>query len=203
MLMDSLSKHNLLDIGLNSWLILNKDYQFQNWKQEITKIEGDDGLPDTTHSYDYNTLFAIVGETCNDRIFISEKTFTKLTTATPFIAYGAQNQNKSLLKYGFELYDEIFDYAFDSSSILEERIQGVVDNLLSVKDKNWNELYELIIEKAIRNKKRAFEIIENDSFIPKELVQFYINNRDIFDDKSNRAISPNIFETIMKNKILI
>ena len=200
MMMDELIKNNLFEIGLNSWNFLNKNYEFKYFKQEkLTFVNNDTYSIDNLNFLNFNTLFSLVGETCTDKIFITEKTYLMLGNAMPFLVYGSQNQNNCLKKYGFELYDEIFDYSFDELPILEDRIQGVIKNLNNIKNKNWNEKFQSVKNKAFRNKKRHREILENDPFIPLEMIEMYKNNKNLFDETT--YFSPNILKTIMKNKI--
>ena len=110
-----------------------------------------------------NALISLVTETFHRTNFITEKTFRPIFLEQPFIVLGGKNQNKELLNLGFELYDEIFDYSFDSDDSLENRVQGVIDNLNRIKDRNYYELYEELLPKIKRNKNRIVEIYYNDT----------------------------------------
>jgi hypothetical protein len=195
-LMDKLCENDLLKYGINSWNILSYEqpnqvldltgvykYNFKCWNEKI--IDVDRYLdPNKTHVDEYsdellkpNTLISLVAETSKDVPFITEKTFRPILLEHPFLCLGAPEQNTKLLDYGFELYDEIFDYSKDKDESLEVRIQSVIDNLNSIKNKNYYEIYELLRPKILRNKKRLIDIYENDKTCP--YIPFYLKYRDL------------------------
>ena len=123
-----------------------------------------------------NALIELVSETSKEVAFITEKTFRPIFLEQPFICLGAMNQNLNLLKYGFELYDEIFDYSFDSKPDIKDRIDGIIENLNKIKGQNYYEIYKLLEPKIKRNKERIFSLLENDPFNPYiNLYQKYID----------------------------
>mgnify|MGYP000208988646 CR=1 FL=1 len=65
-----------------------------------------------------------------------------------------------LKKYGFEMYDEIFDYEFDKKESLEERIDGIMKNLLKIKDEDYSNIYKKLKEKIEKNTLTGIEIIK-------------------------------------------
>jgi len=185
LMMDKLCENNLMDVGLNSWNMLSTDritssddfnlcytsYIFKCWKEK--KINIDDFNVDKCIVDEYskkllqpNSLLALVTETFHRTNFITEKTFRPIFLEQPFIAFGGKNQNKELVNLGFELYDEIFDYSFDSLDSLEGRADGIVDNLKKIKDENYYDIYELLLPKIKRNKYRIMEIFNNDTYNP-------------------------------------
>lgn len=196
LLMDQLCKNDLLKYGINSWNILTyenpsqvsdvcgiNNYEFKYWKEQIIDVDRYRD-PNKTHVDEYsdellkpNTLISLVAETSKDATFITEKTFRPILLEHPFLCLGAVEQNTKLLDYGFELYDEIFDYSKDADPSLEVRIQSVIDNLNSIKDKNYYEIYELLKPKILRNKKRLIDIYENDETCP--YIPFYLKYRDL------------------------
>jgi hypothetical protein len=114
---------------------------------------------------------SLVGESSMYIPFVTEKTYRPILLKHPFLCYGAKNQNKEITKYGFELYDEIFDYDFDSKNHISDRIRGIIDNLNNLKNENYYDLYKKIEPKLIYNKNHALKIRENDNFNP--YVEFY------------------------------
>lgn len=193
MMMDYLFKNNLFDYGFNSWNQLQLDnnrlgsnadvavpnettYNFKYWTEQRLSIDGYmDSSKDfidehSYHLYNPNTFMALVGETAYGISPITEKTYRCILQQQPFLAFGGVNQNQELTRYGFKMYDEIFDYSFESSAVLEDRIQGVINNLNNIKDRDYDELYQLIKPKLEYNQNRAIEIIKNDVYCPNELV---------------------------------
>jgi hypothetical protein len=196
LMMEKLCENNLMDIGLNSWNMLSTEYlgcvsdlnitysnfDFKCWEEK--KINIDDYKIDNTIVEEYskkllqpNALIALVTETYYRTNFITEKTFRPILLEQPFIVLGGKHQNKELTNLGFELYDEIFDYSFDSDDSLENRVQGIIDNLNRIKDRNYYELYEQLSPKIKRNKNRIVELYYNDTYNP--YLKFF-NFWDIF-----------------------
>jgi hypothetical protein len=82
----------------------------------------------------YRTLFQIVNETetdnCNGHcLFFSEKTFRPIAHMQPFLIWGQQHCNKRLQEYGYQLYDEIFDYSFDTIEDPADRYSALLTNI--------------------------------------------------------------------------
>lgn len=152
--------------------------EYPNPPSVFSKLESDQsiyhewsngaGLPTQSHGYqsfypwDIHYAFVqVVVETHDSMPFISEKTVYPLLYGKPFIVLNAQGFHKSLQQLGFHLYTEIFDYSFDSELNVDNRIQGVVQNLTRLSQlspKEWNSLYQSIIPKLIHNCQRAYEL---------------------------------------------
>jgi hypothetical protein len=204
MLMDKLVQNGLDTYGNSSWNMLTNEYDFKFWEQKITPINEKytQGLVSEYYPFhiEFTSLFGLTTETTLRKIFVSEKTFKLLLTQTPFLCLGAKNQNTILKKYGFKLYDELFDYSFDSDDLLENRINGVISNIQNIKNKNYKELYDSIFDKLVYNRNRALEIIENDTSIPNKLIEFYRNNKQDFIN-TKTGYPEYFFSEIFKNKI--
>lgn len=190
LMIDQLSNYNLLDYGINTWnqtvekcgtwdVLVHEDlhFEFKYWEEKIINIDGyrikEFGFVDeyTDIITEPNCFMSLVGESSMYIPFVTEKTFRPILLKHPFLCYGAKNQNKEITKYGFELYDEIFDYDFDSKDHINDRISGIISNLNNLKNQNYYELYEKIKQKLEYNKNIALEIRKNDKFNP--LVKFY------------------------------
>ena len=209
-LMDNLSKNDLLDNGLISWRMdsnhENQKYDFKYWNETLLNIDLKNDEKSLSHEWDKeilntNSFLTIVTESSDDFLFVTEKTFKAILLEQPFICLGYMTQNRILQEYGFELYDEIIDYTFDSKSNLKERIDGVINNLLNLKNKNLNDLNNLIKDKIKRNKKRALEIIEKDPFLPKELIELFKEYTYEVHEAINQEVIPRYFLNSIKNMI--
>ena len=205
MLIDKLYQNNLFNYGKNSWKInYPSNYEFKFWVEENIKID-DYGTNEFIGYYtdkflNLNSFINLVGETLynNEDIFITEKTFKSILIEQPFICLSSQYFHKHLSDLGFKLYDEIFDYSFDREPELEDRVNGIIKNLLDIKNEDYKILYEKIKDKVVYNKYHAMSIIENDEFIPKIFLDLYNQNKDSFDLSEN--ILPYYFKKIIKNK---
>jgi hypothetical protein len=178
-LIDSLFKNGLFEFGKISWRqvdrILNS-HVFEYWKETKLEIEGDND----DFYFDSKCFLNLVSESISERLFISEKTFKPILGEQAFLCYGFLNQNKHLKNYGFELYDEIFDYEFDSYPLIEDRINGIIKNLDNLKTQDLKDLYGLVKEKIKHNKNNAISILKNDEYISSEMYNIFYKHKDVF-----------------------
>jgi hypothetical protein len=187
-----------------------KCHTFKHWDEKFMEIDntnhGTNIFYLTDDILDINVFFNLVTETCHLDFFVSEKTYKPLLLGQPFICLGGVNQNNIIKSLGFKLYDEIFDYKFDMEPILENRVQGIIDNIIKLKDKDFNELYELIKDKIQYNRDRVLDIIVNDPYIPQELISLYNENPNDFIDayyKINFGNTiPNLSDLLNQHKVL-
>jgi len=103
--------------------------------------------------------------------FMSEKTVKPITTLKPFLVVGAKHMHKHLReKYSLEEYPELFDYSFDEEDDLELRVQGVVNNLVRLRNMPKDELksiYHSIQDKLLRNRNVYSTVMDDlDKFTP-------------------------------------
>lgn len=161
--------------------ISSKAYRFKYWKpqklvldqvegkilnnQVVNEISKQEYLPK-----EYNQSFMqVVTESATDVFIISEKTCVPIFFNKPFLVLSCKDFHKNLNDMGFKLYDEIFDYGFDSEESLENRTNGIIKNLLTIKDiKDKNKLFQKIKHKLLYNRKLAFEIILDN--IPNDIL---------------------------------
>jgi len=215
MLIDLLYQNNMFDYGNITWNQKTKyedniRYDFQFWKEEIIKKENNQ-INSNNSEYlklfnDYNShynleffnddaLVHLVGETFNHINFITEKTYKPILINKIFLCLGTVKCNNNLKNYGFELFEEIFDYSFDFEKDLGKRVVGILNNFEKIKEKNYNEIYKIVESKITHNKKRFFDILYKDEYIPKEYINFYNQNKNHF------KIDTHFYN--MLNKILI
>lgn len=155
-------------------------YRFKYWKPKKLILDQPEGKNENNLQSneipkqaclpkEYNQSFMqVVTESDSKYFIISEKTCVPLLFNKPFLVLSCQYFHKNLKDLGFKLYDEIFDYSFDDQESLEKRTQGIIDNLLQIKDiKNKKELFFNIKEKLLYNRKLALNIIFNE--IPHEI----------------------------------
>lgn len=183
MLIDKLSKNNLLDIGYVSWLESNYscDYDFKYWKKKKLILTDKNIEPWKSFPLEYRKAFVnIISESDVDIQFITEKTFHAILIEQPFIVLGSVNYHKLLVEYGFELYDEIFDYSFDSNPDLNYRIDAIIENINKIKNENFYELRKIIENKIKKNKKHLLDIYHNKKFIPDFVKFIYDKHCDDF-----------------------
>jgi len=199
MLMDYLCKFDLFHYGINTWQ--NVESQTWNFKYFTPqKLSFDDfndkpnHVPQRVFSeklINAPNLIDVVGETApsisydyafpelnKDFIFHTEKTFRSILFGKIFLVLGNKGQNTNLLKYKFGLYDNIFDYQFDKTDFFSLRCIGIIDNLYSIKNKNFGEVRDSLMGLSRANIDTATAIVYNDEYIPIELKTIIEENKD-------------------------
>lgn len=177
-LIDKLYESGLFDYGEISWNKLNDtNHKFKFWEEKILKLDNFDSDPfqRSYHIIDNPSFLYLASESRGDIPFITEKTFKPILIEQPFISLSGKLHHNKLKNFGFELYDEIFDYGFDNKESLEERINGIVDNIKNIKNENYIQLYEKIKDKIRHNKETAISIVENNLYIPKIVTENNLN----------------------------
>lgn len=110
----------------------------------------------------------IVCETdCKNGFYIpTEKTAKPWGAMKPYLVVSSMHYHRWLYEeYGIEMYDELFDYSFDNEPDIKKRIQGIVRNLVRLRNnfnKNPNlrqEIYQSIKPKLNRNRELALNIL--------------------------------------------
>lgn len=114
----------------------------------------------------FGSLVSVVSESSDNNLFLTEKTAIPLFLEKPLLVQGSKGFHKYLTSLGFKLYDDIFDYSFDDRDTIEERTQGIIDNLLRLKGKDYSKLYEQCKETASYNRNKVIEIVKDSSTIP-------------------------------------
>jgi hypothetical protein len=193
-MVDLLYKNNLNKDNLITWhLPENPQAQNYEWKYFDNtyqnnfddKFERDpEGWPyveklPVRNSYElpdeyYNSAFQVVSETSLNTAFYTEKTFIPLFLGKPFIIFASPYSNLKLRKYGFKLYDQIFNYDFDKILWWEARVEAYVKEIKRVTEKySPEDIYNILRDTAQYKRKVAIDILRNKKFIPKELTQIW------------------------------
>lgn len=184
-LIDSLFENELFQFGKLSWKQVDSglnNHTFKYWVESRLGINGHD----EDFYFDSKCFINLVSESISERLFFSEKTFKPILAEQAFLCYGFSNQNLYLEKYGFKLYDEIFDYHFDSDSNIENRIDGIIKNLNNLKSLELRELFNLVEEKIKHNKNNAISILENDVYISTEIRNLFERHKETFLEFKNK-----------------
>ena len=125
----------------------------------------------TTSDHYLKTLFSIVTETSfsNESLTLTEKTFKPIGNCHPFIIIGDFNSHQKLKSIGFNPYDDLIDYSFDSIFDDKERLNAVFKEIRRIRDlgpKNILDWYSKNIKKIEENKKWFLEF-SNDCLFKK------------------------------------
>lgn len=195
--MDHLCKFGLFDYGVNTWAHVDDNWHYEYFKSRKLTLEEnwDYNNPHKVYSYELfnvNNLVDVVTETAprlesfsindkpNEFIFHTEKTFRGILLGNPFLILGNRGQNKNLLKYGLGLYDIIFNYDFDNTDSVKLRCLGIIDNLIGIKDKNYNEVKDSVGGIAWSNMITLTNLVHNDLYIPEKLKLLIKENKEAY-----------------------
>jgi hypothetical protein len=195
-LLDYLCKFDLFDYGINTWQNLESvGYDFNYFSPRKLSFDDFNDFPkdmpqrvfsekllnspnlidvvtETYPSLDYND------ELTKEFMFHTEKTFRSILFGKPFLVLGAKGQNTNLHKYGFALYGDIFDYEFDKASLISSRCFGIIDNLYSIKNKNFGAVRDSVMGLSQSNIDTATGIVYTDEYIPNQLKTIIKENKD-------------------------
>ena len=170
-LMDMLAKHNIIDNGVVIWRERNEKYPFEYWKQEIMlRDQKEKFVHQETLPLEYALSFMqLVPETDENIFTLSEKASMALLFNKPFLVAGSTNYHQLLKTMGFKLYDELFDYSFDSEPDVKKRFEMIVENVKRYANKTpleLKEIYNSVFEKCVYNKRLALHIATDSNQMP-------------------------------------
>jgi hypothetical protein len=119
-----------------------------------------------------DTFVSLVGESTTRTVFFTEKTWMPMFLRRPGLYINAPGSYQKLVDYGFKLYDEIFDYSFDSETDELTRIKLITDNLERVTQGNIKEMYKLVESKVIFNYNKCISMALDTTLIPKVVIEY-------------------------------
>lgn len=216
LMIDLLAKRRLIDIGAISWLevatgeaplsgllpSVDRGYQYMYWTPEIKRLtEPRPSTPDGFSFYNqpeeyYQSFMQLVVESqAITQHMMSEKTFMPVFHRKPFLVLAASGHFELFTDYGFKLYDEIFDYSFDSEPDLEKRANMILDNVEKVRNFSQDEfksLYQLLMPKLEYNYNLAAHLATDINLVPKIIL-------DACQDTTNMMCSRNIVNFIKQH----
>jgi hypothetical protein len=133
------------------------DWDYPNHKNDVFS-----NLKYTTKSHYADTYFNIITETSfeNNSLNLTEKSFKAFANCHPFLIIGDMDTHKYLQSLGFELYDDLIDYSFDSMPDNQKRLNDALGQIRKVHKLGINSIinfYKNNIEKIKKNKERFFE----------------------------------------------
>ena len=142
----------------------DSQYDFKYWTPELLVFEDvDDIRTNNVRSAPMGyeeCLFEFVSESNLEFEFWTEKTVRPILCRKPFLIYAHPNANLGLKQFGFEVFDEVFDYEFDSLPDFESRFKGAYDQIMqydSLTDDELMDMYRLLKPKIEHN----FEVLKN------------------------------------------
>lgn len=132
------------------------DWDYPNHQNDVFS-----NLKYTTKSHYADTYFNIITETSfeNNSLNLTEKSFKALANCHPFLIIGDVHSNQYLESLGFELYNDLIDYSFDSVMDNQKRLNDALGEIRKIytlgKDSLIN-FYKNNVEKIKKNKEHFF-----------------------------------------------
>lgn len=123
--------------------------------------------------------FQQVTESVVEPIFLTEKTFLPIINKKPFLTFGAPHINETLTKFGFKLYDDIFDYSFDKVKLHVIRAKEYVKEIKRVCETYTpQEIHDKLKDVTEYNYNNAIDIIKNKKHIPNIFLKWEEEHRN-------------------------
>ena len=179
-LVDELTHNNLLDKGIVTWHRFPHQtksdhiYKFKYYDDSIRLLSDDfiTKLDSFLIPPEYHESFLhVIGEATTTATCISEKTWLPILYRKPWIIMANPYFHQKLVDLGFELYDEIIDYSFDSEPDMEKRAIAIAENVKRISEQNVNDLYKLIKPKADRNYNNYMRVLQSEQYIPPVIIE--------------------------------
>ncbi len=188
-MVDALAREQLIDRGMVTFHYPER----ADWKYYDGKVRSDEATysKESHDHFRYPASFQkcfvdIVCETWHEpeKFHVTEKTLRSIAFFKPFLVLSCKGFYKEYLcKYfGLEIYNEIFDYSFDDKDLLEDRIDGIVENIKRLETLSPNQLQSLyvsLIPKLIRNKAKLVEILYDKNKIVPDAFKFMLTDTDV------------------------
>jgi len=133
------------------------DWDYPNHQNDVFS-----SLKYTTKSHYADTVFNIITETTCDTnsLNLTEKSFKGIANCHPYLVIGDVNTHKHIKDLGFELYEDLIDYSFDSIDDSEIRLNSALKEVKRIYNIGGNgilEWYKKNIDKIEHNKSKFFE----------------------------------------------
>lgn len=178
MFIDHMSLYGMIENNYVSWnmTLLESEadttpYKFKYWEPKRLLLESawkHSNIQEPTAVH-YQTpppqfadsLFSFISETNTNEIMVTEKTWMAIYHQRPFLTFATSGYYKFLQMLGIELYDEVFDYSFDSIQDWEERCIAVMEQMKKLESADLQNLYMLLRPKVMRNYTQMLDIVKN------------------------------------------
>lgn len=207
-IIDTLAREDMLGEGIVTFHGVRTHDQ-PNWqyhdgsplKDEADFVIGEHYAPDRFPKSFFRGFVDIVCESRvdNNEFFTTEKTAKSIATLKPFLALSCQHYHRHLRdEYGVLPYSRIFDYSFDKCPDINDRIEGIVQNIQRLKSMNKNDVHARLFDTLVHNKNQFINYgTLREKMVPNAL-EFILNEPcELLGDTI--ASTPSWFELISKN----
>ena len=189
LMMDTLAKYNLIDNAAITWHEDNyRNYDYKYWIPDIRILDAlyrvSPGLNFRLPNEYSRSFMQLVAESSELHNIMSEKTCMPLFFGKPFLVLGPVGFHEMLtVEYGFQLYDEIFDYSFDKEQNLDTRCDMLLQNVKRVYNLSTDELKDLhskILPKLLFNSNLARQLALDIDNIPVIINESFNDPENIY-----------------------
>ena len=197
LIMDEIHRRNIQDDGYLSWHDTSNNYDwkyFDNRQIVLDEFHGQWKMA----PQQFDSLWNIIGESNMNRIDITEKTFYAMMMKKPFLILAKRNINKRLKHFGFRLFEDHIDYAFDSKPGIITRTRMMLDEIEKFRGQNYTTLYEEMREVCEHNYNRCREIVHDRETVPDEFYEIFDELVQIPTNYSP-GVARNIYEHTLSN----
>jgi hypothetical protein len=200
--MDLLAKYDLIERGAVSWLeyaypneilkenmltSVSRGYKYKYWVPRIKNLTEVVPSPDLNYysvpkEYKQSFIQLVVESRDKDHV-VSEKSLMPLFYKKPFIVLAAQYHHALLQDYGFQLYDEYFDYSFDKDPDLNNRAEAIAKNILKVVNLSpaeQQEVHKLLMPKLEYNYNLAMSLATDRTLLPEIILEGFADPNNVY-----------------------
>jgi len=145
------------DLSFLDYLKECKESQIENDKLEIVGIDGRRTPVVRYHPPEvYNECyFSLISENVNsaDFVWLSDKTLYPILNGHPFIVFGNHGLHIELEAIGFRLFENIFNYDFDTEYLPLVRAEDIINQCKEFNRKEYVSMHKEILEISLHNRK--------------------------------------------------
>lgn len=179
LMIDLLEKNDLIKNNAIAWhnIPSGQPYNFKYFQPKVLELSNNfsDCWISPPDQY-YDSFVQLISESSDTISCFSEKTVMALICHKPFLIAGPAGIHEKLKGLGFKLFDELFDYSFDTEQNEEKRYQMIMDNMKNLQNRyvcdNGKSLKESISEKLLYNFEQVKKIAFEFSSVPGVLIEF-------------------------------
>lgn len=175
---DLLYAYELDNKGTITWIDPQNmcDYEFkyfsgkpQQLDDQFVELQVPSVVPDEYHLAQID----IITEATDQALFVTEKPVRAILHEKPWLALAARGYHQLFRSWGFELYEDLFDYAFDQLPSSTEKIRRIKMNLLinQLRQPNLDTANPRVLEKCEYNLNHYYKIIKHWQFVPVEVKE--------------------------------
>ena len=207
-IIDTLAREDLLGEGIVTFHGMHMNtppvWQYHDGsplRDEADFVIGGQYAPDRIPKSFFRGFVDIVCESRVDdnEFFTTEKTAKSIAALKPFLALSCQHYHRHLRdEYGVLPYSRIFDYSFDKCPDINDRIEGIVQNIQRLKSMNKNDVHARLFDTLVHNKNQFINYGTLREKIVPNALEFILNEPcELLGDTT--VSIPSWFELIRKN----